>query len=113
MRRYLTAVVLAAGAFVLGGLGTAVALPAATTGTWVPAGSTIVRVEGDKANGFGIHHYDGTVLYPPTDSEAFAECEEYDTRVAVVRCRTEVRLWYRDLGQMKRAIRWARYDASH
>ena len=67
----------------------------------------IVEVEGDAANGFGIHYSDGSELYPPTDSEAFAECGEYDRRVARVRCRTEVRVWYRDLADLKRALEHA------
>ncbi|MCD4536267.1 hypothetical protein LRP67_19420 [Nocardioides sp. cx-169] len=68
----------------------------------------IVEVEGDAANGFGIHYSDGSELSPPTDSEAFAECGEYGRRVARVRCRTEVRVWYRDLGDLKRALEHAR-----
>ncbi len=72
-----------------------------------PEPDTIVRVEGDAANGFGIHYYDGTSIYPPTDSEARAECGEYDTRVARVRCRTQVRQWYRDLTHFKVALDWA------
>ncbi|KRF17433.1 hypothetical protein ASG90_07085 [Nocardioides sp. Soil797] len=74
---------------------------------WQPPPKTIVAVEGDKANGFSIHHYDGSWLYPPTDSEAAAECSAYDTRVKRVRCNTEVRTWYRDLGRLKRALRYA------
>jgi hypothetical protein len=91
------------------------ASPSAGTGRgeWVPPDGTIVRVTGDAANGFGIEHYDGTWLYPPTDSEAMAECGEYDTVVDRVRCRTEVRIWYRDLAKTRRAIRWARYDERH
>ncbi|MFA6298034.1 MAG: hypothetical protein WCS84_00385 [Nocardioides sp.] len=73
-----------------------------------PPPKTIVEVEGDKANGFGIHYYDGTSIFPPTDSEAYAECGEYDRYVDRVRCRTEVRVWYRDLGDLKRSIAYAR-----
>ncbi|MDO9495926.1 MAG: hypothetical protein Q7J48_09505 [Nocardioides sp.] len=73
-----------------------------------PAPKTIVEVEGDKANGFGIHYYDGTSIFPPTDSEAYAECGEYDRYVDRVRCRTEVRVWYRDLRDLKRSIAYAR-----
>lgn len=76
-------------------------------GRWVPPPKTVVAVAGDKDNGFTIHHYDGTSLHPPTKSEAFTECGEYDTRVQVVRCRTEVRVWYRELGKMKRSLRYA------
>jgi hypothetical protein len=72
-----------------------------------PHPKTIVRITGDAANGFGIHYFDGTADFPPTDSEARAECSEYDTRVARVRCRTEVRTWYRDLGGLRQALDWA------
>lgn len=73
-----------------------------------PAPKTIVEVEGDKANGFGIYYYDGTSIFPPTDSEAYAECGEYDRFVDRVRCRTEVRVWYRDLRELKRSLAYAR-----
>ena len=46
-------------------------------------------------------------LFPPTDSEAIAECNEYDTRVARVRCRVGVRVWYRDLADLEQALRLA------
>jgi hypothetical protein len=95
------------------------ALPAAaliaSTGTAssvvAPPGDTIVDITGDAANGFEIHYYDGTSLFPPTDSEARAECGEYDTRVARVRCRTKVRVWYRDLAATKQALDWAHQPA--
>jgi hypothetical protein len=83
------------------------AAPSAPGFGWVPPDNTIVKVEGNRYDGFGIHYFDGSSIYPPTDSEALAECAEYDTRVAVVRCKTEVRVWYRDLGQLKRALRYA------
>ena len=72
-----------------------------------PPDGTITDVSGDKYNGFTIEHYDGTVRYPPTISEAKAECAEYDHRVERVRCRTEVIVWYRDLERMKVALDWA------
>jgi hypothetical protein len=72
-----------------------------------PTGDTIVDITGDAANGFEIYHYDGTGVFPPTDSEARAECGEYDRRVDRVRCRTEVRTWYRDLAATKQALDWA------
>ena len=87
------------------GLGTAAA--ADPMAEWVPPDDTIVKVEGNKYDGFGIYHYDGSSLFPPTDSEARAECEEYDSRIEVVRCKTEVRVWYRDLAQLRRALRYA------
>ncbi|MDP2774419.1 MAG: hypothetical protein Q8O61_12775 [Nocardioides sp.] len=73
-----------------------------------PPPKTIIKVEGDKANGFGIYYYDGTSIFPPTDSESYAECGEYDRYVDRVRCRTEVRVWYRELGNLKRSIKYAR-----
>ena len=73
-----------------------------------PPPKTIVQVEGDKAGGFGIYYYDGTSIFPPTDSEAYAECGEYDRYADRVRCRTEVRVWYRELGNLKRSIAYAR-----
>ena len=84
---------------------------AASSAEWVPPDNTIIKVEGNRYDGFGIFYYDGSSLFPPTDSEAYAECEEYDTRIAVVRCKTEVRIWYRDLGQLKRALRYAHSSA--
>lgn len=72
-----------------------------------PEPDTIVRVEGDAANGFGIHYYDGTSIYPPTDSEALAECGEYHRRWKRVRCRTQVRVWYRDLADLQQSLAWA------
>ncbi len=76
-----------------------------------PPGDTIVEITGDATNGFAIHHYDGSVDFPPTDSEARAECAEYATRVARVRCRTEVRVWYRDLADTQQALDWAHGSA--
>jgi hypothetical protein len=70
-------------------------------------GDTIIEVTGDKANGFGIQHLDGSGTFPPTDSEARAECSEYDTKVDRVRCRSEVRTWYRDLGDLQLALNYA------
>ncbi len=80
----------------------------ATDTTWTPPADTIVKVQGNAKEGFSIFYYDGSSLFPPTDSEARAECSEYDTRIAVVRCKTEVRTWYRDLRAIRRAIRYAR-----
>lgn len=69
---------------------------------------TIVRVTGDAANGFGVYYHDGSEIFPPTGSEAIAECTEYDSRIRRVRCKVEVRTWYRDLTEMKRTIRYIR-----
>lgn len=88
-----------------GAVSLAQASPAASSD--VPSDNTIVEVTGNKQHGFGITYYDGTSIFPPTDSEASAECSEYDTRVARVRCRTEVRTWYRDLAALKKALNWA------
>ncbi len=82
-------------------------LGAADAGPQPPPPDTIVEVTGDAANGFGIRHYDGSEQFPPTDSEAMAECGEYDARVDRVRCRTEVRTWYRDLADLQQALDWA------
>lgn len=94
------------------GLGLATAYAGSASGAagrWgvVVPGDTVVAVTGSKEDGFEITRYDGTREFPPTDSEARAECSEYDTRVARVRCRTEVRTWYRDLGELQQALRWA------
>lgn len=73
-----------------------------------PDRPVIVDVEGDPANGFTLRYADGSTLSPPTDSEAAAECGEYDTRLDRVRCRVEVRTWYRDLGDLQRSLAWVR-----
>lgn len=73
-----------------------------------PAPDTIVKVTGNPAEGFGIEYYDGSSAFPPTDSESMAECQEYSAKVGRVRCRVEVRTWYRDLTATKRAIKYAR-----
>lgn len=103
--RTLIAAVVAAGVALLALLG--LGLPATGAATRAPAPDTIVAVTGDAANGFEIYHYDGSGTFPPTDSEARAECAEYDTQVARVRCRTEVRTWYRDLADLQQALAWA------
>jgi hypothetical protein len=106
LRQYAAGVAVAGVALVAAGIGTAVAVePDAATSA--PPDDTIVSIIGDKANGFGIEFYDGSAIYPPTDSEARAECSEYDDRVQRVRCRTHVRTWYRDLTDFKVALDWA------
>lgn len=97
-------------AIITGTVGAALAEPQG--GAYTPSGDTVIEITGDKVHGFSIHHYDGSAEFPPTDSEARAECSEYDTEVARVRCRTEVRVWYRDLGRMKRAINFAQSSAA-
>jgi hypothetical protein len=101
MRKLITAGLVALG--MLTGAGAAVAVERGTS----TADDVIVAVEGSAADGFGIHYHDGSAIYPPTDSEARAECNEYDTRRERVRCRTQVRTWYADLREMKRSLRWA------
>jgi len=76
----------------------------AAAGGQPTAPGTIVDVRGDRDHGFAIEHYDGTVDHPPTLSEGLAECGEYRRRFERVRCRTALRVWYRDLGRMKRAL---------
>ncbi len=107
MKRYLSGVAAAAAAMMTIGIGTAMAQPGREVARWIPPHDTIVKVTGNAHDGFGIHHYDGSALYPPTDSEARAECLEYDTRLERVRCRTEVTTWYADLADLKTALRWA------
>lgn len=100
-----TLAALAFAGLALGSGGLAAAHPSGTT-EYEPHPKTIVEVRGDKANGFSVFRYDGSADFPPTDSEARAECAEYDTRVARVRCRTEVRVWYSALGDLKRSINY-------
>lgn len=95
--------------------GFAVAQPGAEAPS-TPAGAdsarkVIVDVAGDKANGFEVHYADGSAIFPPTDSEARAECGEYDTRVGRVRCRVEVATWYRDLGDLQRSLAFVRAES--
>ncbi len=102
-----TLAALAFGGVVLGSGGLAAADPSGVEAApYVPHAKTIVEVKGDKKNGFEIFRYDGSADFPPTDSEARAECNEYDTRVARVRCRTETRVWYSALGDLKRSINY-------
>lgn len=68
----------------------------------------IVAVDGDPANGFTLTYADGATLSPPTDSESIAECSEYDRRLDRVRCRVEVRTWYRDLGDLRDSLAYVR-----
>jgi hypothetical protein len=77
-------------------------------GTWIPPADTAVRVHGTAPRGFTVHFYDGAVWHLPTRSEARTECEEYHRLRRRVRCRTEVRIWYRDLGDLKRSLRYVR-----
>ena len=96
---------------VLGGLAALLLLvagtgPVAATARQPPPG-TIVLVTGDPDRGFAIEHLDDRVEHTPTWSEARAECAEYDARLARVRCRTEVRVWYRDLGRLRQALDYA------
>jgi hypothetical protein len=110
MKRWIVTGLAGVLAMVMGGAGAAVALGETS---WVPPGDTVVKVTGDAANGFGIYFYDGSEIFPPTDSESMAECSEYDSYVERERCKTEVRTWYHDLATMKRAINWAHYVERH
>jgi hypothetical protein len=97
---------LAASAALTAVLVTAVSVGAAPESK-APAPDTIVKVTGNAAEGFGIEYFDGTSHFPPTDSEAMAECQEYPAKVGRVRCRVQVRTWYSDLVATKRAIKYA------
>lgn len=90
------------------GTGSTGGAAAAEAARWQPPADTIVAVSGSALDGFTITRHDGSRLFPPTGSEARAECGEYDRRLARVRCRVEVATWYRDLGDLKRSLRWAR-----
>ena len=79
----------------------------AEAGADPPSGATIVEVRGYRDTGFAIVHYDGRVDHPPTLSEGRAECGEYARQVERVRCRTALRVWYRELGRLKRALQYA------
>ena len=96
--------------FAVGGLTvSAAADPVATsTDPYVPPADTIVYVEGDAANGFGIKHYDGSWDYPPTDSETMAECGEYDRWVRRFRCKVSNRTWFRALAGFKETTTYYR-----
>jgi len=94
---------LAIGGLAVGGLVASAAAdaPASLIDPYVPPADTIVHVEGDAANGFGIQRYDGSWEFPPTDSETIAECSEYDRRVQRIRCRVSTRTWYAALAGFK------------
>jgi len=100
---------------VVAGLTTGIGIGATGTSSaqaphpWAPgsarvSGETIVEVSGGPARGFTIYRLNGTIESPPTDSEARAECSEYDTKRQRRRCRTEVRQWYADLGVLRDTI---------
>ncbi len=102
---------LALGGLTFGGLSVAAAAEQSSGGLlqpYVPPGDTIVLVQGDAANGFEIKHYDGTWLFPPTDSETMAECEEYDREIRRFRCKVSNRTWFRALEGFKETTRYYR-----
>lgn len=104
-RRITPLLLLAAGTVTGGALG--LGAPSSADEMHVPArvgADTIIEVSGDAANGFSIQRLDGTTDYPPTDSEARAECGEYDRKAQRVRCRSEVRQWYADLADLRDTI---------
>ena len=105
MKRYFAGVAVGVAVLVIGSVGTALALPAET---WVPPGDTITQVTGNAEEGFGIRHHDGSSEFPPAITEARAACGEHDTETERVRCRAKVRTWYRDLADLKDALRLAR-----
>ena len=91
-------------ALLAGGAGATSSASSAQRTAAPPDRPVIIEVTGDAENGFGLTYDDGSSAFPPTDSEARAECSEHDTRIARVRCRVGVRTWYRDLGDLKRSI---------
>jgi hypothetical protein len=75
---------------------------------WTPPDDTITAVSGSRAHGFHVEYHAQRDAWLPTRSEAIAECGEYDRRMRQVRCIVQVRTWYDDLADMKRALRLAR-----
>ena len=76
--------------------------------TWRPPDDTITSVAGTRDSGFHVQYHGMPDVYLPTASEAAAECGEYRLAAKRIRCRTYVRTRYRDLGDTKRAVRYAR-----
>jgi hypothetical protein len=72
-----------------------------------PAPRTIVDVSGDRDHGWTIERYDGSVSYPPTVSEARAECDEYHRDTTRARCRATVHSSNHYLAELKRSLDWA------
>lgn len=107
MKNFISGIAVALTTLVVACVGTAAVAQTTGSARWIPPHDTIVKVTGNAQDGFEIHYYDGSALYPPTDSEARAECLEYDTRLERVRCRTELTTWYADLDDLKVALRWA------
>jgi len=80
---------------------------------WEPPDDTIIHVRGTASDGFTVGRYDGSIAYLPTRSEARSECLGYHKRLRRVRCWTETRTWYRDLGDLKRSLRYVRQQTRH
>lgn len=85
--------------------------PPRPAGSTLP-GHTIVAVEGDAENGFGITRLDGGTEYPPTLSESVAECEEHDDATQVAVCVAEVRTRYAGLADVQLSLRWSQERGS-
>lgn len=92
-------------------LGAASPTTAVARAVTAPPPRTIVKVTGTKDEGFVVRRLDGSVSFPPTWSEAMAECAELSTAIQRARCTTFVRVRYADLLAIKRAIRYARSQA--
>jgi hypothetical protein len=90
--------------------GAAAGAAAAGEPRWVPPDGTVTAVTGSSDSGFHVTYFGRSDAYLPTHSESTAECGEYRTLVRRVKCRVQVRTWYRDLRDIKRAIRYARLD---
>lgn len=79
---------------------------ASPTGPDLPS-HTIVAVEGDARNGFGITRLDGSTEYPPTLSESTAECSEHDDPTDAAVCVAQVETRYAGLADLQLSLSWA------
>lgn len=112
-RRSGAALALLVAGVALGSTGLAVAspsgLPDPSERPYQPHPKTIVDVTGDAVHGFIVRHYDGTVDTPPAREQARAACREKTTEVLRTVCRQEVRIWHRDLADMRRSLNYTQH----
>ena len=74
---------------------------------WTPPPDTIVRVVGTAEEGFAIHFHDGSRPLPAHRQRGAGGVRRVRRQTARTRCWTEVRTWYRDLADLKQALRLA------